>query len=338
MNYKNAGVDIDEGNKFVQMIKPIAKTTVTDGVLSGIGGFGALYEIGDYKKPVLVSGTDGVGTKLKIAFMLNKYDTIGIDLVAMCINDIIVSGAKPLFFLDYIGIGNLKSDICLKIIEGIAEGCRQSKCALIGGETAELPGMYLNGEFDLAGFAVGIVEKDKIINGSKIKPGDAIIGLKSSGIHSNGYSLVRKILFDKSHMDLDDYIPELNTTLGNALLKPTKLYLHAINSIKDIDIKGIAHITGGGFIDNIPRILSKSLSARINISSWDIPFIFTLLEEKGNIEMLEMFRTFNMGIGMIIVVSEEDAQKTLKGLKNAGEVPYIIGAIENGDGTVIISK
>lgn len=336
MNYKDAGVNIDEGNKFVDMIKPIAKKTMIDGVLHGIGGFGALFEIKNYKNPVLVSGTDGVGTKLKIAFMMKKYDTIGIDLVAMCVNDIIVSGAKPLFFLDYFAIGKLESDVGVKVIEGIAEGCCQAGCALIGGETAELPGMYNDGEFDLAGFAVGVVEKDEIIDGKDIKAGDVIIGLKSSGIHSNGYSLVRKVLFDENNMNINDYIKEYDSTLGDVILRPTKIYVNAINQLKGINIKGIAHITGGGFIDNIPRILKDKTSAKIIKGSWDVPYIFTLLKEKDNIDEYEMYRTFNMGIGMVIIISQEDCDEAINRLKKAGEIPYIIGEIVKGEKEVLL--
>lgn len=336
MNYKDAGVNIDEGNKFIERIKPIAKTTMTEGVLAGIGGFGALMEIKNYKNPVLVSGTDGVGTKLKIAFMMDKHDTIGIDLVAMCVNDIVVSGAKPLFFLDYFATGRLKSDVGVEVVKGIAEGCRQASCALIGGETAELPGMYNDGEYDLAGFAVGIVEKDEIIDGSHIREGDAIIGLESSGIHSNGYSLVRKVFFDENKMSVGDFIPELNTTLGEALLVPTKIYVNSINVLKDFTIKGIAHITGGGFIDNIPRIFKEGISAKIKKGSWDIPPIFNLLKSIGKIEEMEMFRTFNMGIGMVIVLPEEEVDDAVDKLKQAGEAPHIIGEIVRGDSGVIL--
>ncbi|MDI3311626.1 MAG: phosphoribosylformylglycinamidine cyclo-ligase [Thermoanaerobacterium sp.] len=336
MDYKDAGVNIDEGNRFVEMIKPIAKSTIKSGVLNGIGGFGALYELTNYKNPVLVSGTDGVGTKLKIAFMMKKYDTIGIDLVAMCVNDVIVSGAKPLFFLDYFAAGKLQSDIGVEVIKGIAAGCSEAECALIGGETAELPGMYNEGEFDLAGFAVGAVEKDEIIDGRNIEVGDVIIGLASSGIHSNGYSLVRKVLFDLGKMSTDDYIEEYGLSLGEVILKPTRIYVKAFKSLKGISVKGMAHITGGGFIDNIPRTLKDGVSAKIDKKSWDVPHIFSLIKDIGNIEDMEMYRTFNMGIGMIIIVPNHQCDDAVSQLKAAGEKPFIIGEIVNGEKEVLL--
>ncbi|MDI6603781.1 MAG: phosphoribosylformylglycinamidine cyclo-ligase [Thermoanaerobacteraceae bacterium] len=336
MKYKDSGVNIDEGNKFIEMIKPLAKTTIREGVLNGIGGFGALMEIKNYKKPVLVSGTDGVGTKLKIAFMMNKHDTIGIDLVAMCVNDIVVSGAEPLFFLDYFATGKLISEVGVEVVRGITEGCRQAGCALIGGETAELPGMYNDGEYDLAGFAVGIVEKDAIITGEGIKEGDVLLGLKSSGIHSNGYSLVRKVLFDKNKMSVDDYVAELGTTLGDVLLTPTRIYVNSIKALKGLSIKGIAHITGGGFLENIPRIFKEGISAKIKKDSWEIPEIFKFLQKMGDIEDTEMYRTFNMGIGMVLVLAPEDAQEAIDRFKKAGDTSYIIGEITKGNKGVII--
>ena len=336
MDYKDAGVNIDEGNKFVEMIKPIAKATMKSGVLNGIGGFGALYQLTDYKNPVLVSGTDGVGTKLKIAFMMKKYDTIGIDLVAMCVNDVIVSGAKPLFFLDYFATGKLQSDVGIEVIRGIAAGCSEAECALIGGETAELPGMYNEGEFDLAGFAVGAVEKDEIIDGRNIEVGDAIIGLASSGIHSNGYSLVRKVLFDLGKMSTDDYVEEYGLSLGEVILKPTRIYVKAFKSSKGISIKGMAHITGGGFIDNIPRTLKDGVSAKLDKNSWDVPHIFKLIKDIGKIDDMEMYRTFNMGIGMIIIVPSHQCDDAINRLKAAGEKPFIIGEIVNGKKEVLL--
>lgn len=336
MDYKDAGVNIDEGNRFVEIIKPIAKSTIKSGVLNGIGGFGALYELTNYKNPVLVSGTDGVGTKLKIAFMMKKYDTIGVDLVAMCVNDIIVSGAKPLFFLDYFATGKLQSDVGIEVIKGIAAGCSEAECALIGGETAELPGMYNEGEFDLAGFAVGAVEKDEIIDGRNIEVGDAIIGLASSGIHSNGYSLVRKVLFDVGKMSTDDYVEEYGLSLGEIILKPTRIYVKAFKSLKGISIKGMAHITGGGFIDNIPRTLKDGVSAKIDKKSWDVPHIFKLIKDIGKIDDMEMYRTFNMGIGMIIIVPNHQCNDAINRLKAAGEKPFIIGEIVNGEKEVLI--
>ncbi|ADH60388.1 phosphoribosylformylglycinamidine cyclo-ligase [Thermoanaerobacter mathranii subsp. mathranii str. A3] len=336
MNYKDAGVNIDEGNKLVEMIKPIAKQTLNEYVLEGIGGFAGLIEIKNYKNPVLISSTDGVGTKLKIAFMMDKHDTVGIDLVAMCVNDIIVTGAKPLFFLDYFATGKLKSETAVEVIKGIAEGCKIAGCALIGGETAELPGFYKEGEYDLAGFCVGIAEKEELIDTKLIKEGDAIIGLASSGIHSNGYSLVRKIFFEKNNFSVKDFIPELGINLGEALLTPTKIYVKSIEALKGLKIKGMAHITGGGFIDNIPRILRKSIAAKINKGSWEIPAIFNLIQRLGDIEEREMYRTFNMGIGMIVIVDPSDVDKALEKLNGIGEKAYIIGEIVESEGGVIL--
>ncbi len=336
MNYKDAGVNIDEGNKLVEMIKPIAKQTLNEYVLEGIGGFAGLIEIKNYKNPVLISSTDGVGTKLKIAFMMDKHDTVGIDLVAMCVNDIIVTGAKPLFFLDYFATGKLKSEVAVEVIKGIAEGCKIAGCALIGGETAELPGFYKEGEYDLAGFCVGIVEKEELIDTKLIKEGDAIIGLASSGIHSNGYSLVRKVFFEKNNFSVKDFIPELGINLGEALLTPTKIYVKSIEALKGLKIKGMAHITGGGFIDNIPRILRKSIAAKINKGSWEIPAIFNLIQRLGDIEEREMYRTFNMGIGMVVIVDPSDIDKALEKLNGIGEKAYIIGEIVESEGGVIL--
>ena len=336
MNYKDAGVNIDEGNKLVKMIKPIAKTTLTANVLEGIGGFAGLFEIKNYKNPVLISSTDGVGTKLKIAFMMDKHDTVGIDLVAMCVNDVIVTGAKPLFFLDYFATGKLKSETAVEVIKGIAEGCKIAGCALIGGETAELPGFYKEGEYDLAGFCVGIAEKEELIDTKLIKEGDAIIGLASSGIHSNGYSLVRKIFFEKNNFSVKDFIPELGMNLGDALLTPTKIYVKSIEALKELKIKGMAHITGGGFIDNIPRILRKSIAAKINKGSWKIPTIFNLIQRLGDIEEREMYRTFNMGIGMVVIVDPSDVDKALEKLNGIGEKAYVIGEIVESEGGVIL--
>ncbi|MGI1690328.1 phosphoribosylformylglycinamidine cyclo-ligase [Thermoanaerobacter uzonensis] len=336
MNYKDAGVNIDEGNKLVEMIKPLAEQTLNEYVLEGIGGFAGLVEIKNYKNPVLVSSTDGVGTKLKIAFMMDKHDTIGIDLVAMCVNDIIVTGAKPLFFLDYFATGKLKSETAVEVIRGIAEGCKIAGCALIGGETAELPGFYKEGEYDLAGFCVGIAEKEELINTKSIKEGDAIIGIASSGIHSNGYSLVRKVFFEENNFSVKDFIPELGTNLGDALLTPTKIYVKSIEALKRLKIKGMAHITGGGFIDNIPRILRKSIAAKINKGSWEIPTIFNLIQRLGDIEEREMYRTFNMGIGIVVIIDPSDVDKALEKLSGMGEKAYVIGEIVEKEGGVIL--
>lgn len=336
MNYKESGVNVEEGNKLVEMIKPIAKKTLADNVLEGIGGFAALFEIKNYKNPVIVSSTDGVGTKLKIAFMMDKHDTVGIDLVAMCVNDIIVTGAKPLFFLDYFATGKLKSETAIEVIKGIADGCKIAGCALIGGETAELPGFYKEGEYDLAGFCVGVVEKQELIDTKSIKKGDVIIGLASSGIHSNGYSLVRKVFFEKSNFSVKDFIPELGMILGDVLLIPTKIYVKSIETLKGLKIKGIAHITGGGFIDNIPRILTKNVDAKINKDSWEIPYIFKLIQRLGEIEEREMYHTFNMGIGMVVIVDPSDVNKALEKLNVTGERAYVIGEIVEGEGGVVL--
>ncbi|MDI3518228.1 MAG: phosphoribosylformylglycinamidine cyclo-ligase [Caldanaerobacter sp.] len=336
MKYKDAGVNIDEGNKFVKMIKPFAEKTIKEGVLEGIGGFAALYEIKNYKNPVLVSSTDGVGTKLKIAFMMDKHDTVGIDLVAMCVNDVIVVGAKPLFFLDYFATGKLESEKAIQVIKGIAEGCEIAGCALIGGETAELPGFYKEGEYDLAGFCVGIVEKEEIIDTSSMVIGDVVIGLSSSGLHSNGYSLVRKVFFEKNNFSIEDYVPDIGKTLGEVLLTPTKIYVKSVEVLKGLKIKGMAHITGGGFIENIPRILRKGVSARIYKGSWEVPIIFDMIKRLGEIEEKEMYRTFNMGIGMVVIIDKEEVEKALKRLKEVGETAFVIGEIVEGEGGVIL--
>ena len=328
--YRASGVDIDKANQFVAAIKPIVATTFKRGVLTDIGGFGGLFALGadQYNDPVLVSSTDGVGTKLKIAVMCNRHDTIGIDLVAMCVNDIAVYGARPLFFLDYLGVGALELEKATEIIRGIAKGCEIAKCSLIGGETAEMPGMYSIGDYDLAGFVVGISERDKIIDGSEIKVGDKIIGLASNGIHSNGYSLVRKIFFDELHLSVHDHIPELGCTLGEELLRPTRIYSETIlNLARHFKISGLVHITGGGFTDNIPRILPRGCDAEIEKGSWPVPRIFTLLQEKGNITEEEMSRTYNNGIGMMVVVDAKITKDVMEHLVALNESPYLIGEI-----------
>lgn len=333
MNYKEAGVDVEAGYKAVELMKEHVKKTHNDGVVDDIGGFGGLYSLAKFsmEEPVLVSGTDGVGTKLKIAFELDRHDTIGIDCVAMCVNDIICAGAQPLFFLDYIACGKNYPEKIATIVSGIAEGCRQSGAALIGGETAEMPGFYPLEEYDMAGFSVGIVDKCKIIDGSKLKDGDVLIGLPSSGIHSNGYSLVRK-LFDPTKEKLSVYIESLGSTLGEALLEPTKIYVKAIDAVKNaVEIKAISHITGGGFIENIPRMLKDGFVANIDMGSWPVHSIFELMEELGNLKEEEMYNTFNMGIGMILAVAKEDADTTIDALKNIGEIAYIIGSVGTGE-------
>jgi len=330
LTYADAGVDIDKAGEFVKAIKKIAAKTPRSGVMGEIGGFGGLYSLNmaDYEKPVLVSSTDGVGTKLKIAFMMDKHDTVGIDLVAMCVNDVAVQGAKPLFFLDYLAVGELRTDIATKIIEGIAEGCRQAQCALIGGETAEMPGLYNPNEYDLAGFAVGIVDNDKIVDGSEIKVGHSIVGLASTGIHSNGYSLVRKICFDVLKLKVDAHIPEFGKTLGEELLTPTKIYTETIlRLVKDFPVHGLAHITGGGIDENLVRILPSTCNVEIKKGTWSIPPVFKFLQDAGNIKDAEMWRTFNNGIGLIIVMPEEFAQDVVERVAGMNEKAYIIGKV-----------
>lgn len=334
LTYKNAGVDIDEGDRFIDIISPIVRKTFRPEVMTDIGSFGALFRLDTtkYKEPVLVSGTDGVGTKLKVAFKMDRHDTVGVDLVAMCVNDILTSGAEPLFFLDYFASGKLDPEKASKVIEGIAAGCRESGCSLIGGETAEMPGFYSDGEYDLSGFAVGVADKGNIISGSDIKAGDAIIGLLSSGLHSNGYSLVRKLFFDEKNMAVTEYIPELGLSLGEELLKPTRIYVKAWNALRDsIKIKGMAHITGGGIIGNLPRILPEGVSAVIKESSWPVPPIFRLIRDWGNVPADDMRKTFNMGIGYIIVVPDDKAEDATGILKETGFASHIIGKIVNGN-------
>jgi phosphoribosylformylglycinamidine cyclo-ligase len=331
--YKQAGVDIDAGNEAVERMKKHVKRTFRPEVLTGLGGFGALFglNIEKYKKPVLVSGTDGVGTKLKVAFGADRHDTIGIDAVAMCVNDIVVQGAEPLFFLDYLACGKVVPERIEAIVKGIADGCEQAGCALIGGETAEMPGMYEEAEYDIAGFSVGVVDADRIIDGRSIAPGDAIIGMRSSGVHSNGFSLVRKVLLEQAGLKLDDEVAELGETLGSNLLTPTRIYVKScLALIEKMEVKGFVHVTGGGFYDNIPRILPEGTAAQIEYGSWPVPPIFTLIEEKGAISKKDMFRTFNMGIGMIAIVKNEDAVKAIHALEEAGESAFLIGRVTSG--------
>lgn len=331
--YIEAGVDIDKGNDFVSRIKPIVSSTFKSGVLSGIGGFGGLFALGTdrFKDPVLVSSTDGVGTKLKIAGMCGRHDTIGVDLVAMCVNDIVVCGAHPLFFLDYFATGMLDVDVAVDVVAGIAKGCSIANCSLIGGETAEMPGLYRTGDYDLAGFVVGICERDKLIDGSEIRVGDTIIGLAANGLHSNGYSLIRKICFEEMGLSVDDYIDELGCLLGEELLKPTRIYSETLlNLIKNFKIKGISHITGGGLIDNIPRVLPNGCRAVINKGSWDMLPIFNFLQNNGKISSQEMYRTFNTGIGMVIIVSVQQADDVMMQLNALNESSFIIGEITAG--------
>jgi len=339
ISYKKAGVDIDEAEKFVKMISPIVRTTFRKEVLTDIGLFAGLFklDIKKYKEPVLVSGTDGVGTKLKIAFQADKHDTVGIDLVAMCVNDILTLGAEPLFFLDYFATGKLNAEKASQVIKGIVEGCRLSGCALIGGETAEMPGFYKKNEYDLSGFAVGVVNKSDIIHGKAINEGDVIIGVASSGLHSNGFSLVRKVLFDIGKIKIDQYVSELGCSIAEELLKPTEIYVKAYFTLKGkVKIKGMAHITGGGIPGNLPRILPKGKTSVIYKNSWEIHPIFQFIQKIGKITEVEMFKVFNMGIGYIFVVDAQDVKKALSLINNKGYRAYLIGEIVKGKGEIRI--
>ncbi|MBQ8151215.1 MAG: phosphoribosylformylglycinamidine cyclo-ligase [Firmicutes bacterium] len=334
LTYKDAGVDTIEGQRAVSLMKEHVKGTFNDSVLTGLGSFGSLValDVKDMAEPVLVSGTDGVGTKLKIAFLMDKHDPVGIDCVAMCVNDVLCQGAKPLFFLDYIATGKVKAEKIADIVKGIADGCIQGRSALVGGETAEMPDFYSEGEYDMAGFSVGIVDKSKIITGEAVRPGQKIVGIPSTGIHSNGYSLVRKVFFDKMKMDVHDYVEELGETLGEALLRPTKIYAGACEAVlPNFDVKGIVHITGGGFYENIPRILPEGTAASINVGTWDVPPIFPYIKKCGNIDREEMFSTYNMGVGMMMVVDAADAEAVVAALNEAGEKAAIIGEIVESD-------
>ncbi len=329
--YQGAGVDIDRANLFVEKIKPLIKKTARKEVMSGIGGFGALFrlDVEKFKNPILVSSTDGVGTKLKVAQSMNRHDTVGIDLVAMSVNDVVVQGAEPLFFLDYIATGKISLDQSVQIMEGIVRGCQEAGCALIGGETAEMPGFYAENEYDLAGFCVGIVEADRLIDGSAIHVGDRIIGLASSGLHSNGFSLARKVLFDDGRLNVHEKVPGLEESIGTELLRPTKIYVKSLLKLfKSFNIKGLVHITGGGFLDNIPRIIPTPCCAAIRKDAWNVPPIFKVIREMGRIEEQEMFRVFNMGIGMIVIVSEKEAPDVMERLEILGENACILGTIE----------
>jgi phosphoribosylformylglycinamidine cyclo-ligase len=335
ISYKDAGVNIEAGYEAVSRMKKHVERTKRNGVLSSIGGFGGMFDLSslNLKEPVLVSGTDGVGTKLMLAFMMDQHDTIGIDAVAMCVNDIVVQGAEPLFFLDYIACGKAKPEKIEAIVKGISDGCEQAGCALVGGETAEMPGMYEDEEYDLAGFTVGAVEKSNIITGETIQPGDCLIGLSSSGLHSNGYSLVRKILLEKAGYSLHDKVEGLDGVMGEELLKPTRIYVKPIlHVLKEHSIKGMAHITGGGFIENIPRMLPEGCAAEIDFGSWPIPAIFNVLQREGELAQEEMFNVFNMGIGMVLAVDEAELVPVIKSLESQGEKAYIIGRVKEGTG------
>lgn len=342
--YKNAGVDVEAGYESVRLIKEDVKKTAIEGVLGGIGGFGGLFEMPkNYENPVLVSGTDGVGTKIKVAFLMDKHDTIGQDCVAMCVNDIVCSGAKPLFFLDYIAIGKNIPEKVAQIVKGVADGCVLAGCALVGGETAEHPGMMAEEEYDLAGFSVGVVDKNKITDGDKAKAGDVLIGIASSGIHSNGYSLVRKVFGlndDNAKETLNTYSDKLGKTIGDELLTPTRIYVKPLlKLIEEVGINTVSHITGGGFIENVPRMLPDGLKAVINKDSWKVLPVFELMQEKADISERDMYNTFNMGLGMIVAVDADKAEKAVECLKEAGETAYIIGELQEGEKTVeIISE
>ena len=335
MDYKKAGVDIEAGYRSVELMKKHVQATMRPEVLGGIGGFAGAFDLSAIKnmeEPILLSGTDGCGTKVKLAFVMDKHDTIGIDAVAMCVNDIACSGGEPLFFLDYIACGKNYPEKIATIVKGVAEGCIQSECALVGGETAEHPGLMEEDEYDLAGFAVGVVDKKDLINGSDMKPGDVLIGMASSGVHSNGFSLVRKV-FEMTKESLDTYYDELGKTLGEALLAPTRIYVKALKAVKNagVKVKGCSHITGGGFYENIPRMLPDGVRAVVKKDSYEVPAIFKLMQKTGDIEEKMMYNTYNMGIGMVVAVDPADVEKTMAAMKEAGDTPYIIGQIEAGE-------
>jgi phosphoribosylformylglycinamidine cyclo-ligase len=339
MTYRDAGVDIDAGNRSVSMIKDAVRATYRPEVIGDLGGFGGLFALNTkaYQDPVLVSGTDGVGTKLRLAFLLNKHDTIGQDAVAMCVNDILVQGAEPLFFLDYLAVGKLDPAQVAEVVTGVANACKESGCALIGGETAEMAGFYPIGEYDIAGFAVGVAERSKLIAPSHVNVGDVLLGLPSSGVHSNGYSLVRKIIFEHKGCSGNEYMEELGRTIGEELLIPTRLYPRVcLPLIRDFDIHGMVHITGGGFYENIPRALPDHMGVEVNGGAWEMPTIFRLLQEWGNVDWTEMYRTFNMGIGMILIVSPKEAARVESHLQNMGEAVYRIGHVTEGAHDVVI--
>ncbi len=332
-SYKEAGVDVTAGYKSVELMKKYVQSTYIPGVESDLGGFGGLFapDIKDMKKPILVSGTDGVGTKLKLAFLMNKHDTIGQDCVAMCVNDIVCCGARPIFFLDYMSLWKNIPEMVATIVKGVTDGCKMAGCALVGGETAEMPGLYSENEYDLAGFSVGIVDQEKMINSESIEVGDVVIGLASSGVHSNGFSLVRKI-FNVNEENLKEYREELGKTLGEALIEPTKIYVKPVlKLLEQIKVKGISHITGGGFYENMPRMLNEKVALNIDKDSYEVPAIFKLIQKEGNIPLRDMYNTFNMGIGMAIIVPKDEQEKALEILKEAGETAYVIGEVVEGN-------
>ena len=338
LTYKDAGVDTKEGERAVSLMKEHVKKTFGPEVLNNIGGFGSLYKpnLEGVSSPVLVAGSDGVGTKLKIAIEMDKHDTVGQDLVAMCVNDVLCQGAKPLFFLDYIATGKVSAEKIADIVKGVADGCMLAGCALVGGETAEMPGFYADGDYDMAGFAVGMVDENKIIDGNGIEEGDILIGISSSGIHSNGYSLVRKLFFEKCEMPLDEHREELGKTLGETLLTPTKIYTKQVMAVLDkVQPNAIVHITGGGFFENIPRVIPENLGVKINLGTWPVPPIFEMIQKYGNMDTEEMFSTLNMGIGLIIMVSESQKELVINALGSAGEEAYVIGKIIKGAGVTL---
>ena len=340
LTYAQAGVDVKEGARAVELMKKHVKETFNSDVIGDLGSFGGLLRLsGQFESPVLVAGTDGVGTKLKIAFLMDRHDTVGQDLVAMCVNDILCQGAKPLFFLDYLATGKLKAENAALLVKGITDGCKLSGMPLLGGETAEMPGFYANGEYDMAGFAVGVVDEPKIITGQSIQEGDVMIGLASSGIHSNGYSLVRKLLLDTLNLDIHSEIPELGGVLGDVLLTPTRIYVKSIMALlEQVAVKGMVHMTGGGFYENIPRILPEHCCAEIHLGKWEVPAIFNFMQEKGQINLDEMYSTFNMGIGFICVVSPEEVEKTLEILRANGETATIMGKIVRGEKGIVLCQ
>jgi phosphoribosylformylglycinamidine cyclo-ligase len=341
MDYRQSGVDIDAGNETVRRIKALARSTFTSGVLSEIGSFGGLFRLADagVSDPVLVASADGVGTKLKVAFMTGRHDTVGADLVNHCVNDILVQGARPLFFLDYVGVGRLEPGVVESLVGGVARGCRENGCALLGGETAEMPDMYAPGEYDLAGTIVGMVEEDRVIDGRAIRPGDALIGIASSGLHTNGYSLARRILFDRMGLGVDDAFPEEEGSVADVLLRVHRSYLKPLLPLIEAGrIHGLAHITGGGLTDNVPRVLPDGVSARFDLASWTVPAVFRVLQREGGVARDEMYRAFNMGVGMVGVVRADDADAVVRDLRTGGEQAWIAGEVVPGDGAVILSN
>jgi|Deesub1362A_J573_1020465.scaffolds.fasta_scaffold00541_8 phosphoribosylformylglycinamidine cyclo-ligase len=337
LTYADSGVDITAANRAVELIRQVVRGTFRPGVLADIGGFGGLFALDTqrYREPVLISGTDGVGTKLRVAFMLDRHDTVGIDLVAMCANDILVHGAEPLFFLDYLAVGCLQPEKVAAIVRGVAEGCRQAGCALIGGETAEMPGFYDPNEYDLAGFVVGVVERSQVITGADIQPGDVLVGCAATGLHSNGYSLARKVLFEIGAYDVDNYLHALGRTVGEELLVPTRIYVRSVLPLLSrYTVRGLVHITGGGLVENVPRILPGGLAARIRRGSWPVPPVFGLIQDLGGVEEAEMFRTFNMGIGFVLVVPPTEADRVVADLLAKGEPTYLIGEVVRGERNV----